>query len=597
MMHTLLAELDRLAQLAPAAPLVVAAAARLGVCPQTIYRRLREMGWRPSALGEERLGGRILRARRRRADAGEILLSFDDAQIVSALMMEGFSEHAKQRMTLKHAVEIAYANGRISGPVSPETGEIIRLSTSTFSRALRHYKLDMESLRAPTPKTSLRTEHPNQMWEADASVCTLWYLPQTRTHVIERVKKQTHYKNKPENLKAIEKCRVIRYVMTDHTSGLVRVRYYPGAECGEHYVSFFAWLMAPKSDPTRDPFHGVPEHIMLDPGAGNSAVVRRFLNRIGVNKITNRPHAPWVKGQVEQANNLWESTFEAGLIHRQHEIRGFDDLNALAETYQLWLNASKEHSRHGMTRMDAWLHIRPEQLRAVHSETSLLAVAQADNATPTVDSQLCVRYLGERYSVRHVPGVTVGTRLTVFRSPFSDVDAMAEVEEGTGEKTKTTFIPLTAHADDGWGFDPAAAKPGECYIGAPDTEASRNAKALSRFASGAKTDEEDKALRRRKDFVPFGGEINPYREAEAAQYDYLPRASTPLPDAPADAVPRVLTATRAAMRAKDALGERWQPEMFAFMQARFREGVTEEALARLIAGWAQNKEASDGDQL
>ncbi|MEX3556676.1 MAG: hypothetical protein VB131_09240 [Burkholderia gladioli] len=156
------------------------------------------------------------------------------------------------------------ADGKIRAEyIDMETEEIIALSDSAIIRSLREYRLHPEQLRLPTPHVNLSSPHPNYAWQVDASVCIVYYLPTGGVGLCE-LKDAVHYKNKPENLKAIEAFRVIRYVIADHCSGVLRWRYYPHAETAQHTVEHLAWGMAKKDN---DPFHGAPRYLMVDPGA------------------------------------------------------------------------------------------------------------------------------------------------------------------------------------------------------------------------------------------------------------------------------------------------------------------------------------------
>ena len=293
-------------------------------------------------IGEQRCA-----IRKRRTDAGMYGISRAHCEKILSMMIEGMSENAKQRMTRTDAIRILRANGEIPREtVDPETGEIHPpLTDSAIGRAMRAYGLTVEIATAPTPSVRLQSLHPNHVWQVDASVCVLYWLQAGNDsgHGLMPLKKYQHYKNKPENLRAIEKLRVIRYVCADHASGVIRVRYYPHAECGEHVVAFLAWCMARKHRPD-DPFHGAPSVLMCDGGTG-SEMVRRFCKTLDIRLIVNKPHNPRAKGQVEQANNLWETRFESGLLYTRDRVSDFASLNDLAYDFQLWLNATQKHTR------------------------------------------------------------------------------------------------------------------------------------------------------------------------------------------------------------------------------------------------------------
>jgi hypothetical protein len=549
--------------------LVRAAATEMGVTTQTVSRWLAD-GHRPTM-------------RKRRADAGAHAITREECETLARAMRGGVRANDKQIRTLTDAVDDCRANGTVRAErVDPETGEITPLSLSTIGRAMRAYGLDIGTLRAPAPHVRLASPHPNYLWQVDASVCVLFYLPAGRDaagNAIVPLHKATHYKNRPENLRAIEAFRVIRYVATDHASGVIRVRYYPHAESGEHTVDFLCWLMADKCHP-QDPFHGRPAHLMVDPGATASGLVRRFCARLGIDLIVNRPHNPRAKGQVEQANNLVEIKFEGWLACVADRVADFAALNALADTWQRWFNRDKKHHRHGMSRFDAWKHITREQLIVTGTADELRKFAAGRLLTPRVQGDLTVRFEGANWSVKHVPGIAIGKPLPICRLPLAGGGVAAVVEDDDGREI---MHPLTEITTNGWGFPEAAATVGVEYKAPPETDAIKTGKRLdamdaaARAASGA-GDTRD----------AFGGAFNPYAAAErlaASNLTDLPMPGTPMTVASPDLQPARLSAARAALSAREALGERWRPEMYEWIVRRHPDGIDEPTLARLIASW------------
>ena len=545
------------------------ASVALGVAQQTVHR------W----LTAHRYTGR-----KQRCDAGQFCLSREEATTVSTYLHETMRQHGKQIGTLTQTVSILRQNGMIKAErIDPATGEIFRLSDAAIARALRHYQLHPDQLRVPTPHQPLSSPHPNWCWQVDASVCVVYYLPDGGAGLCD-IKQAVHYKNKPDNLKAIERFRVIRYVATDHCSGVLRARYYPHSESGETTVRFLAWLMAPKADPA-DPFHGAPKYVMVDPGATSAGMVRRFCDRCEIELIVNKPGNPRAKGQVEQGNNLWETRFESGLRFVRDKVTDFASLNALADAYQLYMNAHEIHTRTQMPRFAKWLEITPEQLRTTAPEEALLELATEASATPTVSGQLTVRYKGREWSVRNVPGVAVKGKVEVLWHPFVADTAMAVTRDADGREV---HLPLEEVTFDANGFPTTAATIGVDFKSPPDTVAVTNAKEVARIAAGTQTLAETEKVRKGKDYAPFDGQVNPYLEAETTPaVTYLPRTGTPLEAVQPETASRMLTATRAAMVLRERMGEAWRPEFFEFLQRRHADGICEDALERLAEQWKQ----------
>jgi hypothetical protein len=555
--------------------IVSEAAAELGVAMQTVHTWLRAHRYNP---------------RKRRSDAGSTAVTAEEKLALASVVAETFRDNGKAGVSMKSAIAALRADGKIRAErVDTETGEILPLSDSTISRALKAARLSPRQLRQAPPHQRLRSLYPNHVWQVDASVCVLYYLPRGMDGKSEPgawmmpIRKQEHYKNKLGNLKAIERFRVIRYVGTDHCSGMIRVWNYPHSESGAHTVAFLARMMAPKADP-RDRFQGRPEILMVDPGATSAGMVRRFCDLMGIRLIVNSPHNPRAKGQVEQANNLWEREFEAWLCCIRRRISDFDELNRQAERFMLWFNDTAIHTRHAMSRMDKWLSITEEQLVTTASEKTLLALATGRSATPVVHGDLTVRFDGKTWPVRDVPGIVIGEKLEIAASPFVEGGAVAICRDQDG---KLVHYPLTAEETDEHGFPVSAAVIGEEFKSPPETIIEENVKAIEKLVTGMKTLREAEKSRREKGFTPFGGEIDPFvrvtRHEEALKNVHpMPIPATPM----ANALPRVaqppVPVIRAAARLRDAMGDAWNQDTYDWLVRKHPDGISEEALSRMI---------------
>lgn len=561
-----------------AGAIVQEAAASLGVSVATVQREMQRF------LG---------RRRTKRADAGDFSLTLEEARWISAYLMEGYRKNGKKNVPIGEAVEALRANGKIvAGRVDVESGEIIPLSHSSVSRALRAYQLHPEQLRRPSPHVNLKSNHPNHVWQVDASVCVLYYLPDGSAALME-TDQAVHYKNKPENLQAIEQFRVIRYVLTDHATGLDRWRYYPHSESGEHTVRFLAWAMAPKADPKKDPFGGAPRILMVDPGATAAGLVQRFCRRVGIDLIVNKARNARSKGSVEGGQNRVETVFEQGLRYQKSAIRSIDDLNAVAEWFQLHYNASRVHGRHGMTRMAAWMHITPEQYRVTPSAEVLLSLATHEPTLAKIQGDLTVQFKGRLWDVQEVPGAMVGEKLAVHWHPFIADTAMAVLEDAAGQEVHLELPEKLRTVDPAqglWGFVEGANTIGEKHHPHKDTVADTHRKELAALAAGTRDLDEAEKKRKRRDYEAFDGQIDPFKSArEAVLPDYLPRQGTAL-DVGAPRVERLpVPFLQAAERIRTAVGAAWNGEVYSWLESRYGEsGVPEEAIEGLIAQIAQN---------
>jgi hypothetical protein len=145
------------------ATIAQAQALQLGCDVATLYRQIKEAGFSAP--------------RKQRSDAGRSSISRDEAMTVMTLKLMAQRANGKDNMAVGTAVELARANGLAAlGKIAAETGEVVPVSDETVARAIRHYQLDLKTLRRPTPHRGAKSLHPNHVWQIDASVCVLYYL-------------------------------------------------------------------------------------------------------------------------------------------------------------------------------------------------------------------------------------------------------------------------------------------------------------------------------------------------------------------------------------------------------------------------------------
>jgi transposase InsO family protein len=546
------------------------AAEQLGVSIHTLLRKLSEI--RPST-------------RKRREDAGQSALSRDDAKAISAYMMDSRRKNGKRLSSLEDAVEVLRANGEIeAGRVDDETGEFCPLSLSAINRALYQYNLHPEQLRRPSPKQVLASKHPNHVWQIDPSLCVLYYLPTKAGEALQVMDEAKFYKNKPGNIRRIEKERVWRYVITDHTSGVIFVHYVLGAESGVNLLTAFI-RAAIKRD--GDPFHGIPQVVMVDPGSANTgAVFRNACRALGMHLQVNVPGQPWAKGQVEKANDIVERSFEHRLKFLAHPPTSLDELNAAVEQWMTWFNGTKTHSRTGKTRYAVWQTIRADQLIIAPDAQVIRAVAMSKPEVRKVSVQLEVSFRGRAYSVAGIPGVQVGMQLEVMRNPWhEDVAGVLYKNEDGREIVQL----VQAQELNEYGFPMDAPVIGETFRSHADTALETNRKEVERFSMGAGSDAEA-AEKRKRGATPFAGQLDPMKPITDTQLpDYLPKRGTEL-DVQAPTVQALrLNHVEAARRLRDRLGDEWTGEHYNWLVQRYPEGITEDDLPGIEAAMRRSK--------
>ncbi|MBA1271625.1 integrase, partial [Pseudomonas carnis] len=150
-----------------------AGAAELGMSLQTLQRKLKEVS--------------VSKPRKRRSDAGCSALPLEEAQKISAVLLESIRANGKQLSTIERAVERLRSNNLIlAGRLNEETGEFLPLSNSAIAQALRSYKLHPEQLLHDAPAVSLASNHPNHVWQVDASISTQFYLADDGAKVMDK---------------------------------------------------------------------------------------------------------------------------------------------------------------------------------------------------------------------------------------------------------------------------------------------------------------------------------------------------------------------------------------------------------------------------
>lgn len=524
------------------------------------------------------------KTRKRRSDCGKTGWQLAELELISAMLLESRRGNGKRLSSITEAIDTLRANGEIRGEVvNEETGEIRLLSDCSAAKALRAKRLHPDQLSAPAPKVSLSTERPNQLWQADPSLCVLYYL--RRAEGLSVMPRDEFYKNKPRNLERIVNDRVWRYVYTDHASGAFYVEYVLGAESGANLCQTFINAMQYRG--AADPFCGAPDMIMVDPGSANtSAMFRNLCDALAVTLRVNKPGQPWAKGQVEKTNDIIERSFEHRL--RYHRVESLEELNEAAWQWMRHHNATVQHTRHGTSRYQAWMTIQPGHLHFVPSVEQCLRLATHKPEERKVNSLLRISFRGHTYDVSGVPGVIVGEKLTVTRNAFGgETSAQVRVIDDEG---RTTWFKMEALEADAYGF--VGAVPLGSFRSHADTPADTNRKRVERLAMDATTDAEAEAKRKAK-AMPFGGRIDPYKSIhQAPEIPFLPRRGHSLnvnvpavEDAPRFDVEQLapiraelpaLNHVEAAMRLKplvERAGQAWAADMYARTAQHWPDGL------------------------
>ncbi len=574
MSATLLPELDYLRDLAAKLAsakhgekgrLIHAAAEFLRCSKQELYRKLEKSGFESG--------------RKTRADSGKRSVSRELAMKASGMVVIATRANEKRTLSMKDALGILKAEGK-DGNVDPDTGEAqpITVSATTLARAMRDYQCHPDQLRQPTAHVQQRSLYPNHVWQIDASVCVLFYLPKGG---LAAMSEKEFYKNKPANVRRIEKCRVIRYVVTDHYSGAFYVEYVTGAEDAANLTQCF--LNAIQKRGANDPMHGVPEILMMDKGSANtSGLFLNLLDRLGVRYISHLPGNPRAKGQVEKTQDIVECKFEGRL--QFYPVADLAELNAKANEWRLAYNATFVHTRHHRTRNAMWLTIKESQLRIAPPLELCRELVTTRPVEATVRGNLSISYAikgygSNEYSLAFIPGVMVKTKVQVVVNPYRAPDVDVQVKDERGEIVTYTVSPVVKNEA---GFAHDAPVIGEEFKSHGDSPLDSNWKTILKDAYGAETQlEVDK---KKKAKVPaFDGQLNVFADVEATPVpEYLPRRGRDLSVELAHRDVAPLTHIQAAKKLKAALGDAWTTERYQWMAQRYPDGVPESEIDGIV---------------
>ena len=442
---------------------------------------------------------------------------------IAGLVICGDRANGKRPMCIKDAVKRWEANGE--GIADPETGEVTMPSVETISRAMRRYGCHPDQLRVASPSVRMRTEYPNRLWQADASVCVLYRIRGTGN--IGLMKEESYNEKKPENLIKIRNTRIVRYIVVDHCSGNFYLRYEQAA--GEDAKGFLDTLIDAITDRgPQDVMHGVPEILYTDPGPGPaSSLVTGFCGQMGITPAQHVPGRARATGSVEKCQDIVECKFESRL--RFLEVPDVAQLQELADRWRRYFCATAIHTRTKKTRNDVWLSIPAEKLRTAEADVmhSIAAWGEVrcqvkDDFTISADTR--THYGVRRYDLRELGyhGLQVRDSVSVRLNPYKAPSIIAVIEKPDGEKVSFEVPPMQF---DGAGFDLGAPAFGEGFKAMPKTRAEKTLEAIKKEAYGVQSVEEADKMRRAG--KPAYAGIDIMADVKEAPV-YLKKAGTPL---------------------------------------------------------------------
>lgn len=432
---------------------------------QKAYAALKESGWHSG--------------RKVRTDAGSSAADEETIRVIAAILQNSVRKNGKKTMSIENARAVLLQNGYDVPISSRRIGEILRSRT-----------LSTESTSKPSPHQRMRTEYPNQVHFADPSVALMYFAPNGKQKFL---RDDEVYKNKPF-LEGRENLKCWRYVLTDHYSGTICVRYYAAAgENSANMYDFLLYAWGKKKDPLYN-FHGLPELLIWDCGSAN--ISKPVSNALKALRVETKPHLPGnprAKGQVENANNIVECQFES-LLHLE-TVNSMEELNDAAERWCAAFNANQLEYRDTRitragrkigSRTELWNRIELEQLRELPDEEICRQIFTTGVQVRTVGGDLAVSFVhpktktATRYSLSGLPEIMVGMTVNVQPILVSDEAlALVSYKGSDGEIMSFEIKPIEYNEA---GFDVSAPVFGQEYKSQPDTLREKNTKTLAEIA-------------------------------------------------------------------------------------------------------------------
>ncbi len=543
-------------------PIVETACEHLQISKAQLYRDLETVGFKTE--------------RKQRSDKGKSILSVEVAETIGGMVHVATRANGKKTLPVTTALDILIADGKAPN-----------VSAATVARVMKQNMCHPKQLATPSAHTQQKSLHPNHVWQIDASVCVLFYLPRGGMQVMDEKK---FYKNKPANVKKIENDRVIRYVITDHFSGSIYHEYVYGSESAENLTEVFLNCIQKRS--MQEPMHGVPFILYTDKGCANtSGLFRNLLERLDVTFIPHATGNSRAKGQVENGNNIVETQFEGRL--RFIKIENLEQLNATAEKWRLMWNETHIHSRTKRSRNAVWQTINPSQLRIAPPLELCQELLSTSPVERTVAANLTVSYAikgygSNDYDVRHVEGVYPKAKLKVVVNPYRAPSIDVITKDEHGNQVIYTCDPLQV---DWVGFRPDAAIIGEEIKAAPQSTIDENRKRIIKKAYNADTLEQvDKAIAKKQ--PAYDGQLNVMADVQATEVPtYLPRAGEQIstPQQRREVAP--LNYIQAAKAIKGFVGDAWTAEHMQMLKTTYSDGnVPQED----IPFWVERIQSSGG---
>lgn len=522
----------------------------LGISINLIYEKLEKVGYQSN--------------RKVRSDRGETHVDLRDARLICGAMYKNRRKNEKSLLTCENAIADAYANGQIKQLYNP----------TTLLRVARMHGFHPDQLNQPTPHINMRSLHPNHVWQVDASVGVLFYLPEGGVQFFDETK---DYKNKPENLDKARNHLCVRYAVIDHFSGAFYCKYY--ATSGENQEVFFDVLANAFTQRDREDFYGIPQILIMDKGSANTShLVLNFLDRLHIQHFPHKAGNPRAKGSAEKIQDIIEVQFEGSLRNRKTKVSNVDDLNQMVTRWQTYFNGSRIHTRTKQPRYTVWNRIKEDQLIFAPPMETLKAILTSKPVLRKVNDDLRITYKGRgfaearTYSVEHIETVKVGGQVSVLLNPFRAPNIDIEITDYKGIVTLHECIPLE-EADGG--FFAVDQIFGEGMASIRDTVSDVERKQIHLDAHGATTLEEaDKKAKQNPQL--YGGKLDPETRISAYLKDReniisIPKRGTEHELQAPKQVLEFISIAEACKRIKADLGDKYPKDTYQYLSKHYTE--------------------------
>jgi hypothetical protein len=539
-----------------------------GKSVQTLYRELSKIGWSSG--------------RKRRADAGTTSVDESTLDELGAALRCGVRKNGKATLHIPTAASVLSQNGRE-----------LRVSNQRLATLLRQRQLDSRTQRAPTAHASMRSLHPNHVHLVDPSLCLLYYSPKGKQLTISDAEA---YKNKPQTIQRIGGRKCWRYVLTDHYSGSIYLRYVESD--GESTHNLYDFLLYCWARQEGRPQHGVPKLLVWDKGSANTASsIKCALKALQVEHWEHQAGNPRAKGAVEVANNLVEVLFESRL--KFEPVHSVEELNASAAAWSRAYNAdaiphydARLHRR-GMAqpvaRSALWQTIRQEQLRLLPEERVCRYLLSAEPQPRKVSPALTISFAhpmgsgSQHYKLAGLPDIYPGRQVMVSPLVYGQGEVVIGIEDYRGDVQEHVVAPRRFDALSGQPLD--AAVWGEGFAQPADTAQDTAAKRADAAAYPELKTEAERDKAKAKNAAPFGGTLDAHSHlAHAEPPAYMDRRGTELsvPDRTRVEL-RPLSHMEAFRALVPLLGRPITPAENEQIRARYPAGVPEPELPALAA--------------